>query len=62
MVKKLIFVLLKILLKNGICYLSEDRKKEGLILGMSVGNNMTLANLKKYENGAKRINKVEEGK
>mgnify|MGYP001610493322 CR=1 FL=1 len=49
-------------IKKGICYLSEDRKKEGLILGMSVGNNMTLANLKKYENGAKRINKVEESK
>ncbi|MGH4122517.1 MAG: sugar ABC transporter ATP-binding protein [Clostridium sp.] len=49
-------------IKNGICYLSEDRKKEGLILGMSVASNMTLANLKKYENGAKRINKAEEGK
>ena len=49
-------------IEKGICYLSEDRKQEGLILGMSVGNNMTLANLKKYENGAKRINKVEEAK
>ncbi len=49
-------------IEKGICYLSEDRKKEGLILGMSVGSNMTLANLKKYENGAKRINKLEESK
>jgi len=49
-------------IEKGICYLSEDRKKEGLILGMSVGENMTLANLKKYENGAKRINKVKESK
>ncbi|MBU3114402.1 sugar ABC transporter ATP-binding protein [Clostridium lacusfryxellense] len=49
-------------INNGVCYLSEDRKQEGLILGMSVGNNMTLANLKKYENGVKRINKVEEDK
>jgi len=49
-------------IEKGICYLSEDRKKEGLILGMSVANNMTLANLKKYENGAKRINKLEESK
>lgn len=49
-------------IEKGICYLSEDRKKEGLILDMSVGSNMTLANLKKYENGAKRINKVEESK
>jgi ribose transport system ATP-binding protein len=48
-------------IEKGICYLSEDRKKEGLILGMSVGNNMTLANLQKYENRAKCINKVEEG-
>lgn len=47
-------------IEKGICYLSEDRKKEGLILGMSVGSNMTLSNLKKYENGAKRINKAEE--
>jgi len=49
-------------IKRGICYLSEDRKKEGLILGMSVGSNMTLANLQSFENGAKRINKIEEGK
>lgn len=49
-------------IKKGVCYLSEDRKKEGLILGMSVGHNMTLANLKKYENGVMRINKVEESK
>lgn len=49
-------------IEKGVCYLSEDRKKEGLILGMSVGHNMTLANLKKYENGIKRINKVQESK
>ena len=49
-------------IEKGICYLSEDRKKEGLILGMSVGSNMTLSNLKKYEGGAKRINKIEESK
>ncbi len=49
-------------IEKGICYLSEDRKKEGLILGMSVGSNMTLANLKKYENKTKRINKIEEDK
>ncbi|MGL4760615.1 MAG: sugar ABC transporter ATP-binding protein [Sarcina sp.] len=35
---------------NGICYLSEDRKKEGCILSLSVAENMTLCNLKKYEN------------
>ncbi|WP_373899363.1 sugar ABC transporter ATP-binding protein [Haloimpatiens sp. FM7315] len=47
-------------IKNGICYLSEDRKKEGLILGMSVGGNMTLANLKNYENSLKVIDKKKE--
>lgn len=45
---------------NGLCYLSEDRKKEGLILGMSVADNMTLSNLKKYEQKSKMINKTEE--
>ena len=33
--------------KFGIGLLPEDRKHDGLILGMSVGNNITLANLKK---------------
>lgn len=41
---------------NGICYLSEDRKKEGLVLGMSVARNMTLCNLTKYETKFKTIN------
>ncbi|KXA10850.1 sugar ABC transporter ATP-binding protein [Clostridium perfringens] len=49
-------------INNGICYLSEDRKKEGCILGMSVGENMTLCNLKKYENKFKSIDKKEEAK
>lgn len=44
-------------IEKGICYLSEDRKKEGLVLGMSVRENMTLSNLQKYEKGMKRINK-----
>ncbi|WP_035294443.1 sugar ABC transporter ATP-binding protein [Clostridium sp. KNHs214] len=47
---------------HGICYLSEDRKKEGLVLGMSVGDNMTLANLKKYENSFKVIDRKKEKK
>lgn len=33
--------------KNGIGLIPEDRKQQGLILGMSVGKNMTLANLSK---------------
>ena len=32
----------------GIGYLSEDRKRFGLCLGLSVSENMTMANLKKY--------------
>lgn len=45
---------------HGIAYLSEDRKKEGLVLNMTVGTNMTLSNLKKYENTFKRIDTKEE--
>ncbi len=47
-------------ISHGVCYLSEDRKKEGLILGMSVRENMTISNLKSYENSLKRINKKAE--
>lgn len=32
-------------------------EKEGCILGMSVGENMTLCNLKKYENKFKSLDK-----
>lgn len=45
---------------HGVAYLSEDRKKEGLVLNMTVGTNMTLSNLKKYENTFKRIDTKEE--
>jgi len=44
-------------IKNGIAYLSEDRKKEGLVLKLSVLENMMIANLKAYENKFKRLNK-----
>lgn len=49
-------------IKNGICYLSEDRKKEGLILNMSVAQNMTLSSLKTYEKTLKKIDKKAEKK
>lgn len=49
-------------ISNGICYLSEDRKKEGLVLGMSVARNMTLSNIEKYENKFKRIDQNAESK
>lgn len=44
-------------IEYGICYLSEDRKKEGCVLGLSVADNMILSNLKKYENKWKSIDK-----
>lgn len=49
-------------IKYGICYLSEDRKQEGLILNLSVAQNMTLPNLTSYENKMKRIDKKSEKK
>ncbi|MFD3158318.1 sugar ABC transporter ATP-binding protein [Haloimpatiens sp. FM7330] len=49
-------------INNGICYLSEDRKKEGLVLSMSVAKNITLSNLEKYETKIKSLNKAQESK
>ena len=37
--------------KNGICYLSEDRKRFGLATGMSVANNIVLPSLDNYITG-----------
>ena len=36
--------------KNGICYLSEDRKRFGLMLGKSVSENSAIASLDKFVN------------
>ncbi|MEG1002298.1 MAG: sugar ABC transporter ATP-binding protein [Clostridium sp.] len=47
-------------IKNGICYLSEDRKKEGCVLGLSVSDNMTIANLNRYENKMLVLDKKKE--
>ncbi|AYM14750.1 MULTISPECIES: sugar ABC transporter ATP-binding protein [Agrobacterium] len=38
-------------IKNGIAMVSEDRKAEGLVLCRSVGENISLANLKKFAGG-----------
>lgn len=38
-------------LLNGIAYISEDRKGDGLILGLSVKENMSLCSLDKLSNG-----------
>lgn len=46
-------------IKNGLAYVSEDRKGNGLILETDVKQNITLANLKQISN-AKIINKNEE--
>jgi ribose transport system ATP-binding protein len=35
-------------IKNGICLLTEDRKKQGLSLVMSVSDNINITNLKKF--------------
>jgi ribose transport system ATP-binding protein len=51
-------------LEKGIVYLSEDRKGDGLILSMSVSDNVTLSALKAFEglmfflNGKKEADKV----
>lgn len=39
-------------LTNGIAYISEDRKGDGLVLGLSVKDNMTLSALKHFSKGA----------
>ncbi len=46
-------------INQGICYLSEDRKQYGLVLGMDVKNNTTLASLDKVSTH-KVINENEE--
>ncbi|WP_320045903.1 ribose ABC transporter ATP-binding protein RbsA [uncultured Ilyobacter sp.] len=47
-------------LKNKIAYVPEDRKKEGLILGLSVKENMSISSLEKFENNLKSLNKNDE--
>lgn len=48
-------------LKEGIAYVSEDRKKDGLVLGLSVSSNVTLSSLEKYSK-ASVIQKKQENK
>lgn len=47
-------------IKNNIYYVSEDRKKDGLILNLSVKDNMSLSSLNKFENKFFHINKRKE--
>lgn len=46
-------------IEKGLCYLSEDRKKTGLVLMMDIKENITLASLNKIS-GLKGINENEE--
>lgn len=46
-------------LTNGIAYISEDRKHDGLVLGLSVKDNMTLSALKNFSTGLKIYHKNE---
>lgn len=47
-------------LQEGIAYVSEDRKTEGLILSLSVKENMSISALKSFVNRAGKINKKKE--
>lgn len=49
--KKQRFKCYKDAVSKGICYLTEDRKKQGLFLDMSIKSNMTSANLKAVSKG-----------
>ncbi|EFG2744548.1 ATP-binding cassette domain-containing protein, partial [Escherichia coli] len=47
-------------LDNGIVYISEDRKRDGLVLGMSVKENMSLTALPYFSSKTGRLNHKEE--
>ncbi|SFN54191.1 ribose transport system ATP-binding protein [Izhakiella capsodis] len=47
-------------LKNGIVYISEDRKRDGLILGMSVKENMSLTALRYFSRTGGQLKHAEE--
>ncbi|ARU95833.1 ribose ABC transporter ATP-binding protein RbsA [Tatumella citrea] len=47
-------------LLNGIVYISEDRKRDGLVLGMTVKENMSLTALKYFSHPGGRLKHAEE--
>ena len=47
-------------IRNGIAFITEDRKAQGLILGMSVRDNTTLAHLRAFQRGVFLDNAGEE--
>ncbi|MBF7095575.1 sugar ABC transporter ATP-binding protein [Alkalibacter mobilis] len=49
-------------IKEGIAYVSEDRKSNGIVLGLNIVENVTLASLDQYVGKIGKINKSEEEK
>ena len=49
-------------IKNGIALVTEDRKQTGLVLGMSIRDNLTLANLPKICTSGVLVNRKEESR
>lgn len=49
--KQMRFKTYKDAINNGVCYLTEDRKTQGLFLDMSVKNNISSANINKISDG-----------
>lgn len=47
-------------LANGVVYISEDRKRDGLVLGMSVKENMSLTALRYFSHASGRLKHAEE--
>lgn len=47
-------------MEQGIVYISEDRKRDGLVLGMSVKENMSLTALRYFSRGMGVLNHKEE--
>ena len=47
-------------LAQGIAYVSEDRKKDGLVLGLPIRENMSLSSLTAFQKGSIKIDKAAE--
>ncbi|MDF2613342.1 MAG: rbsA [Clostridia bacterium] len=47
-------------IKAGISYVSEDRKRNGLVLGLSIKENMTLSSLKSFSSALGTLSNIQE--
>ena len=47
-------------IRSGVAFITEDRKAQGLVLGMSVRENVTLAHLSQFENRERLIDRGKE--